>query len=271
MNSPIQRSMNSPIPQRRRLICASSERQRGVCAKIRGRIASPYASRAISSVYHEDLSKGVSLMRLGAIPENILEKILMQLGLLPAPLLDTQVAYTLARTIMLGVHADVFEALALEALTAEEVSKRCETHPAATKKLLNALVGARYLRSNGETYTLTTVARKWLVRSSPQSLRDKLLMQFREWDFVAYYEEFLRTGKPLNIHQSLSEKDWEVYQRGMRSLAGVSAPEVARRTPVPHGARDMLDIGEAHTATTRWHSVAATRLFVRSFSIFPRL
>ena len=96
-------------------------------------------------------------------------------------------------------------------------------------------------------------------------------MQFREWDFVAYYEEFLRTGKPLNIHQSLSEKDWEVYQRGMRSLAGVSAPEVARRTPVPHGARDMLDIGEAHTATTRWHSVAATRLFVRSFSIFPRL
>ena len=36
---------------------------------------------------------------------------------------------------MLGVHADVFEALALEALTAEEVSKRCETHPAATKKV----------------------------------------------------------------------------------------------------------------------------------------
>ena len=99
-------------------------------------------------------------MRLGPIPENIIERILMRLGLLPAPLLDTQVAYTLARTIMLGVHANVFDALALEALTAEEVSKRCETHPAATKKLLNALVGARYLRSNGETYTLTTVARK---------------------------------------------------------------------------------------------------------------
>ena len=194
-------------------------------------------------------------MRLGPIPENIIERILMKLGLLPAPLLDTQVAYTLARTIMLGVDADVFEALALEALTAEEVSKRCETHPAATKKLLNALVGARYLRSNGETYTLTTVARKWLVRSSPQSVRDKLLMQFLEWDFVAYYGEFLRTGKPLNVHQSLSEKDWELYQRGMRSVAGVSAPEVARRTPVPHGARDMLDIGGSHG----YYSVALCR------------
>ena len=67
-------------------------------------------------MYHEDLSKRVDLMKLGPIPENIIERILMKLGLLPAPLLDTQVAYTLARTIMLGVHADVFEALALEAL-----------------------------------------------------------------------------------------------------------------------------------------------------------
>ena len=55
-------------------------------------------------------------MRLGPIPENIIERILMRLGLLPAPLLDTQVAYTLARTIMLGmlgmlgVHANVFDA-----------------------------------------------------------------------------------------------------------------------------------------------------------------
>jgi 2-polyprenyl-3-methyl-5-hydroxy-6-metoxy-1,4-benzoquinol methylase len=135
------------------------------------------------------------------------------------------------------------------------VSERCETHPAATTKLLNALVGAGYLRLEGEKYRLAAVARKWLIESSPRSLRDKLLLQFREWDFVAYFDQFVRTGKPLNIHRSLSEKDWGLYQRGMRSLAAVSAPEVARRTPVPPGARDLLDIGGAHG----YYSVALCR------------
>ncbi len=194
-------------------------------------------------------------MRIGAIPENLIERILMKLGALPAPLLDTQIAYSLARTVMLGVKAGIFEALASGALTAEEVSKGCETHPGATRKLLNALVGAGYLRSTGTAYSLATVARKWLMSSSAPSLRDKLLLQFREWEFVAYYDEFLKTGKPLDIHQTLSEEDWDVYQRGMRSLAGVSAPEVAGRTPVPSGARDMLDIGGSHG----FYSVALCR------------
>jgi SAM-dependent methyltransferase len=39
---------------------------------------------------------------------------------------------------------------------------------------------------------------------------------------------------------------WVRYQRGLRAVAGVSAAEVARRTPIPRGARRMLDIGGAH-------------------------
>jgi hypothetical protein len=31
-------------------------------------------------------------MRIGAIPENIVERVLARLGLLPAPLLETQIA-----------------------------------------------------------------------------------------------------------------------------------------------------------------------------------
>jgi SAM-dependent methyltransferase len=185
-------------------------------------------------------------MRLGAVPEGLIESVLSRLGLLPQPLLDTQVAYTLARTVMSGVQLDVFGVIASEALTAEEVADRCNTHPAATKKLLNALVGAGYLRQHAARYRLTAVSRKWLVGGSPHSIRDKLLLQYREWDFVAHYEEFVRTGKPLDIHRSLSAEDWGLYQRGMRALAGVSAAEVARRTPVPPGAHDLLDVGGSH-------------------------
>jgi len=41
----------------------------------------------------------------------------------------------------------------------------------------------------------------------------------------------------------------------MRALASGSASEVARRTPVPKGARDMLDIGGSHG----YYSVALCR------------
>lgn len=194
-------------------------------------------------------------MRIGAIPENVVERILMRLGRLPQPLLETQIAFTLARTIMLGVKAGVFETLASQPLDAEEVSKRCKTHPGATTKLLNALAGAGYLRSDGRAYHLAPVARQWLLKSSPQSLHDKLLMQFLEWDFVAYFDDFVESGKPLNTHQSSLEEEWELYQRGMRSLASVSAAEVAQRTPVPEGARDLLDIGGSHG----YYSVALCR------------
>jgi len=152
----------------------------------------------------------------------------------------------LARTIMIGVKLDVFEVLASGALSSNEVAARCKTHPNATKKLLDALVGAGYLRTEGDEYELAPVTRKWLLKKSRQSLRDKLLFQFMEWDHLSHYEEFVRNGKPLKQHETMSDDQWGVYQRGMRSVASIWAAEVAKVTPVPKGARDMLDIGGSH-------------------------
>jgi ubiquinone/menaquinone biosynthesis C-methylase UbiE len=95
-------------------------------------------------------------------------------------------------------------------------------------------------------YALATVARRWLLASSPQSLRDAILHQFLDAQLIEHYEDFVLTGRPVNMHATMSPEQWGVYQRGMRSGANLYAPEVARRTPVPKGARDMLDIGGAH-------------------------
>jgi len=78
-------------------------------------------------------------------------------------------------------------------------------------------------------------------------LRDKLLFQFHEWDFVARSDEYLRTGVPLELHSAAVGEDvWRSYQRGMRSLAGALSWETIRRFPVPDNPRDMLDIGGSH-------------------------
>ena len=179
--------------------------------------------------------------------ENPVERVILALGLAPGPFIENMTAMLLARTVMVATRLGAFEALASGPLSAPEVAARCGTHPAPTAKLLNALVGSGYVRADAERYVLTPVSRKWLLKDAPQSLHDNMLFRFMEWDFISHYDEFIRTGVPLDVHQNVtSDEQWGIYQRGMRSLAALAAPEVARRTPVPGGARDMLDIGGSH-------------------------
>jgi predicted O-methyltransferase YrrM len=186
-------------------------------------------------------------VRVGVIPEGLIERIVLRAGLGPVPLAETQIAFTLARLVMVATKLGTFEALADGAATAEEVAVRCQTDPRATGKLLFALASCGYVRPQNGTYELAPVARKWLLQRSPTSLADKMLFQFLEWEWMEQAEEFVRTGRPLELHESaLREEDWRLYQRGMRSLAGAFATEAVRRMPLPHGARDMLDIGGSH-------------------------
>jgi SAM-dependent methyltransferase len=185
-------------------------------------------------------------MKLGAIAQNPVEWVVKALGQSPEPLLDTHIAMLLARAIMEGSRLGVYAALADGPLAAAEIAARCGGHPRATRKLLDALAGCEYLRFDGGRYSLTPMARKWLLPEAAQSLHDKMLLQLVEWDFIAHTGEYLRTGKPVDLHTAISPEEWGLYQRGMRSVSSTWAPEVARRTPVPKGAKDMLDIGGSH-------------------------
>jgi 2-polyprenyl-3-methyl-5-hydroxy-6-metoxy-1,4-benzoquinol methylase len=195
-------------------------------------------------------------MRLDTVPESLFERIALRAGVVPTPLGDTIVAMTLARTIMVSTKLGIFEALAKQECTAREVATRCGLDQHATEVLLFALAGTGYVRSKAMRYTLAPVARKWLLRSSPQSLYDYMLFNFLNWTWDERFEDFIRTGKPTQIHQEMSTDEWQVYQRGMRSLASFSAFEVARRMPLPRGALHMLDIGGSHG----YYSVMLCRL-----------
>jgi SAM-dependent methyltransferase len=185
-------------------------------------------------------------MRIGMKPESPVERVVARLGLLPQPLIETQMAFTLARVVMAATKLGLFEALAAGPGTAAEVAERSGTDADATGKLLFALAAGGYLDADGDRYSLTAMSRKWLLRDSESSLADKLLFQFDEWDWMGRTEEYVRTGRPLEIHDVMDSAQWDAYQRGMRSLAAAFAPEAVRRLPVPAGARDALDIGGSH-------------------------
>lgn len=194
-------------------------------------------------------------MRFGAVPENPIEWVIARMNVAPRPLLETQMAYTLARLIMAGTRLGVFEALADGPARADEVAKRCDTSAVGTEKLLFALAGAGYVRADNGGYALTPVSRKWLLRDSPNSLADKMLLQFLEWDWMELAENYVRTGEPLELHSMTDDDQWDLYQRGMRAMANALSGEAVRRMPVPKGATEMLDIGGSHG----YYSVALCR------------
>lgn len=186
-------------------------------------------------------------MRLGVIPEGLIERIVARLGLAPVPLVETQLAYTLARVVMVATKLGVFDLLAEQDATAAELAGRSESDERAMAKLLFALAGAGYLEEReAGRYGLTAMARKWLARESPVSLADKLLLQFKEWEWMEESERFVRTGEPVAIHRTLGEEDWDLYMRGMRAMTAAFSKEGVRRMPVPKQARQMLDIGGSH-------------------------
>ena len=185
-------------------------------------------------------------MKIGLIPENIFERLALTAGLVPTPLAESWFTFFLARTIMVATKLGVFEALADSSLNVSEVADRCDTESGATGKLLNALVGVGLVRAKEERYALTPVARKWLLQNSAESVRDKILFQFIEWDWWTRCEDFIRSGAPFRIHEEMSGEQWQAYQRGMRSGIEPVVKEVTRRLRLPKNVKEMLDIGGSH-------------------------
>ncbi|HEX4251865.1 MAG TPA: class I SAM-dependent methyltransferase, partial [Pseudonocardia sp.] len=185
-------------------------------------------------------------MRLGLIPANPVEWLVDRLNLVPRPLLDTQMAFTMARIVMVASKIGLFDALAAGRATVEQIAERCDTDVDGTGKLLPTLVSSGYLRARGETFELTAMSRKWLLSTSPHSLADKLLFQFSEWDWMGRAEEFVRTGKQEDFHATLDSREWQLYQRGMRSVASAATDSLVKAIPIPPGATRLLDIGGSH-------------------------
>ncbi|QYO67173.1 class I SAM-dependent methyltransferase [Leptolyngbya sp. 7M] len=184
-------------------------------------------------------------MKVGATPENLLESIALKVGYVPRPILDTQASMIFVRAIQVAVQLGVFDALSSSPLTIDEIAAHCNLHPEPLRKLLNALAYSGYLKKDKECYRLGIVARRWLLNTN-HSLRNYVVGRSLAWDWLNQLEDFVRTGKAVQIHQEMSDQQWEQYQMGMRSLASISGARVARCTPVPPGARKMLDIGGAH-------------------------
>ncbi len=184
-------------------------------------------------------------MRVGLMAENPLESAVLASGLMPIAMLEGY-GPVYSRAVLTATRLGIFDALNEGAGSAKAVAEACGTDERATQKLLNLLVTMRYLRYRGGTYRLASHVRRWLLADASGSIRDLILMKELEWSWIDQMESFVRDGKPLDVHGTMSTEDWRAYQRGMRAQANLLAGLLARRLPVPAQASEMLDIGGSH-------------------------
>ena len=185
-------------------------------------------------------------MKIKNQPENLLEWIALKANLAPIPLVDTQVAFNAARAIMAAAELGIYEAIGKSPKTSDEIATACKTHPVATKQLLDCLVGIGYLNWSDGKYSLRSKFYKWLLKESESNVIGKLRFQLLEWEWMARLEDYVRTGKTLEMHGSISPREWQLYQEGMRDLSINVAKEVASKIPLPKNATSLLDIGGSH-------------------------
>ena len=78
-------------------------------------------------------------MRLRAVAENLLERLVQALNMVPEPLSETHMAFSMARAVMIGLNLRVFEAVADGDGSAATIVGVCGADLTATRKLLHGL------------------------------------------------------------------------------------------------------------------------------------
>ena len=185
-------------------------------------------------------------MKLSPVAQTIPEWIALKADLVPVPLAHTHICFMLSKAILEAFSLNVFEAFKVAPLTLEQAVEITQLNQRALKSLMNVLISTGYFNYSNGKYSLTRHARKWCLKESSHSLYNQQLFNNVCWNWMEYFSEFLKTGKGLQYHETFNDREWELYQKGMESVASGSAEQTVRMAPKLISPTKMLDIGGSH-------------------------
>jgi SAM-dependent methyltransferase len=186
-------------------------------------------------------------MRLSLRPGNPAEWLALRAGLVPAPAAEAWGGMALSGVLAAAARSGMLAALAGPPSTAGELASGLRLDPVPAGMLLDCLRAAGHVTERGGRYRLSRRSRRWLDPGSPLSVTGFIAGTADYWGWWAGLEETARHGRPAG-HHGLPPDDpyWRRYVTGQPDLARLCAGEVARRLPLPAGARTLLDIGGGH-------------------------
>ena len=187
-------------------------------------------------------------MQIGAIAQNPLEWIAIQAKLLPMPLLYSHFGFMMSKFLLEAVDVGVFEAIGHDQKTLAEIAQTCGgLNEKALKGTLGVLASMGQIDQQNGQFSLTSEAKKYLLKDSPDSVFWMMLFDNRVcMDWMNYFPEFLRTGKGLQYHDTFNSEEWYLYQNAMESASSGVAKEAIKKLHIAAQATKMLDIGGSH-------------------------
>jgi hypothetical protein len=186
-------------------------------------------------------------VNVGILPETILERVALWLGLVPVPVIDLLFGPLKARILMTGVRLGVFEALHDRPRTAADLASALSLDPAGLEFLLRALAHVQYLERREGRYRLSSLSRRTMVAGAPMELTAYVRWNETQWRFLEELDAMVRTGRGVDFHGTLEDPEaWGHYQRAMLEVARLDAPTLVRFVPIAAGATRLIDLGGAH-------------------------
>jgi predicted O-methyltransferase YrrM len=152
--------------------------------------------------------------------------------------------YWETKILLTAVKLNVFSAIDERSKSGQDIAGRLQADPPTLGLLLNALVAMKLLTKEAELYGNSSIAIKYLVRSSPQYVGHLLLLHDAEWNNWGKLEETIRTGK-RTVDRHVFETDPELGSHVLAVLNRIgqqSGPDLAKRLKLA-GSERMCDLG----------------------------
>jgi hypothetical protein len=165
----------------------------------------------------------------------------------PNPLTDPIIPAIRSIALITAQSLGLFTALADEALGAESLAGKLGLNAVGVKRLAEVLRVCGYLSIDEEKYRLTEPSRVALMKGGSLQLTNWVEFCQVQIQAFGHLKTALSTGRPVDLFGLLEgEAGLSMHQRAMADTAKPIADWIAANTPVPPGAKEMLDVGGSH-------------------------
>ncbi|HSK31684.1 MAG TPA: methyltransferase dimerization domain-containing protein, partial [Candidatus Limnocylindria bacterium] len=151
-----------------------------------------------------------------------------------------------ARVVQSAVELAVFDTMEHAPLNAAAVADTLSLEPKATELLLNALAALSLLDKRGDVFSLTEVAKTYLLKDSPQYLGGMIHFESSLWHCWEHLPRAIRSGQPVrppNMYQD-DAGETETFIKAMDSLVKARGDTaVISKALDGSDITEMLDVG----------------------------
>lgn len=155
-------------------------------------------------------------------------------------------AYAESRILHAAVELNLFDTIGENRMSAQEVSERLKTDERATALFLNALTALNLLHKDNNLFSLTDLAKKYLVSTSKSCYTGMIRFESALWGVWGELVKAIRTGQPVrtpDMYQANSEETgWFIMAMHHLVSARGDADYIANVISAD-GVRSILDIG----------------------------